>query len=93
MTFNEFYQKVYLPAHSHYMTRFFHLLGFTLMIAGVGVGLVIWNIWPAIAGILINVVFAVGSHLLYEKNRPVFIKTPKYILWTILCEARLWWES
>lgn len=93
MTFNEFYNNIYLPAHTKKLTIVCHCIGFSLMVISVFISIYTMNFGPFSIGFGLNIFFATGSHYFYEGSCPIFIKTPKYLLWAVLSEARLWWEN
>lgn len=97
MTFNEFYKEVYLPAHKHPLTVRFHSKGVDLMVLSLCMAGCLYNtpIWLGLVifGVGMNIGLAIISHNVFEKNRPVFINTPKYMLYAILSELRLWWNN
>jgi hypothetical protein len=84
-SFAEFW-PVYVAAHNHPLTRFFHfcgtLLGWGLLICAIVLG----NPWLLLPALISGYAFAWFSHFFVEHNRPATFGNP---LWSWLADQKM----
>jgi hypothetical protein len=84
----EEYWLHYLRHHARGGTRTMHVMGTVLGISAVIAGLVTFQPWIAVGGVVLGYLFAWTGHFLIEGNRPVMVSNP---LWALLCDFRMSW--
>jgi len=86
-SFSTFY-PFYLTEHVHPTSRRLHVVGTSLVIACLVMGVLVSARW-FIAAPLVGYGFAWVGHFVFEKNRPA---TFKYPLYSLAGDFRLWFE-
>lgn len=70
--------KVYFAAcHQHPINQFLHHLTNILAIAAVVFLFYDWRL--TLISLVLTQVFAIGGHLIFEKNQPAFVKYPVWV--------------
>lgn len=88
-TFQEFWEKEYLPKHSQWGTRAVHFAGPIIGTAGgIGSAITFQEALLALASIPLTYAILFPSHWFIEKNQPATFKHP---LWSIGGEFKMWW--
>lgn len=75
---DEYFWKIYLPAHSRPCTKLMHLAGVIATLIYIFACIAYWPIWALLATPFIVYPFAWTSHALIEKNRPLALSNPLY---------------
>jgi len=86
-SFSAFY-PFYLTEHVNPTSRRLHVVGTSLVIACLAMGVFV-SAWWFIAAPLVGYGFAWVGHFVFEKNRPA---TFKYPLYSLAGDFRLWFE-
>ena len=68
----------FLASHQHPVNQALHHL--VNVIAIVSVIYIPINIWVSVVGLILTQVFAIGGHILFEKNKPAFVKYPGTVI-------------
>lgn len=87
-TFADFY-PFYLSEHQSRTSRRLHVVGTSLVIVSLVMGLTI-SPWFFLAAPLVGYGFAWVGHFFFEKNRPA---TFKYPLWSLMGDWRMFFET
>jgi hypothetical protein len=85
MPFREFW-PLYLHAHRRRTTRAAHYAGVIFGAAMAVLAIVLQEIWPLLCGIIGAFVVTVGSHWVFEHNRPLLAVNP---LWGVVSDLRM----
>lgn len=83
--FTQFWQH-YLLNHAQKGTRLMHVLGTSLAVATLILGIVMLNPIYPILGIAMAYALSWSGHLLIERNRPVM---PEHPAWSLQCDVRM----
>lgn len=76
----------YLREHASPVTRAVHVAGTVIGVALLLAGLLSGRAWLVLAGVVSGYLFAWGSHLLVERNRPATFAHP---LWSLGSDLRM----
>jgi len=85
-TFAEFWPD-YMHDHAQAGTRVLHVLGTSLGVAALILGVVMLDPMIAILGMVLGYVFAWSGHFVIEQNRPSMLAHP---IWSFQCDVRMW---
>ncbi|MBI0537664.1 DUF962 domain-containing protein [Roseomonas sp. KE2513] len=86
-TYAEFWPH-YLREHASPVTRGVHVAGTVLGVALFLGGILFGSWWTVLAGVVSGYLFAWGSHMLVERNRPATFSHP---LWSLGSDLRMAW--
>ncbi len=87
LSFAEFWPQ-YLRAHRRRATRAAHYAGVIGGTLGAGVAMVTLEPWPLVAGVAAAFGLSIGSHRLFEGNRPLLRRQPA---WSALSDLRMFY--
>jgi len=78
----------YLREHANPRTRAVHAAGTMLGVLVLLWAVILGPLWLALVALVLGYVFAWGSHMLVERNRPA---TFSYPLWSLASDLRMAW--